>query len=99
MYRNPADWVGAIPHLCSYQGVGEHREVISNILFVPQENDTEQFHRPIFSDTPPEEPHVRTLGFNVFSVEGKSLTKAKSPRQLSRALAHFLLGAFVDTFL
>ena len=97
MYRDSAGRFGTIPHVCSYEGVGEHREVISNILFVPQEGDIEQYHWPIFSDTPPEKPDIRTIRLNVFGVEGKSLVKAKSPRQLSRAWASFLLGAFVDT--
>ena len=97
MYRDSAGRFGTIPHVCSYEGAGRHREVISNIIFVPREDSVEQCHWPIFTSLPPKRPEVRTLGFSVFSVEGKSLVKAKSPRQLSRSWAHSLLGTFVDT--
>jgi hypothetical protein len=39
MYCDSAGRFGTIPHVCSYEGVGEHREVISDILFLPQEDD------------------------------------------------------------
>lgn len=97
MYRDSAGRFGTIPHVCSYEGAGRHREVISNILFVPQEADVGKYHWNIFINTPPVKPEVRTLRFTVFSAEGKSLMEAKSPRQLSRSLAHSLLGAFIDT--
>ena len=97
MYRDSAGRFGTIPHVCSYGGMGGHGEVISNILFVPQEGDVERYHWPIFTDVTPRKPEVRTLGFTVFSTEGKSLVEVKSPRQLSRSWAHSLLGAFVDT--
>ena len=97
MYRDSAGRFGTIPHVCSYEGVGEHHEVISNILFVPKEHDIREYHWPIFSNTPPKKPDIRTFRLNVFGVEGKSLIEARDPQQLSRALAHFLLGAFVDT--
>jgi len=97
MYRDSAGRFGTIPHVCSYEGADIHREVISNILFVPQNNDVKRYYWPIFVDTPPKRPEVRTLRINVFSVEGKSLIEAKSPRQLSRTWAHSLLGMFVDT--
>ena len=94
MYRDSASRFGTIPHVCSYEGVDEHREVISNILFLPREIDITRYYWPIFTKTPPERLDVRTLGFNVLNVEGKSLVEAESPRQLSRAWAHFLLGVF-----
>ena len=97
MYRDSAGRFGTIPHVCSYEGVGKHREVISNILFVPREDEIERYYWPIFTDIPPRRPDIRTLMFTVFGVEGKSLVEAKSPRQLSRSWAHFLIGMFVDT--
>ena len=96
MYRDSASRFGTIPHVCSYEGAGIHREVISNVLFVPQEDDVERYHWPIFTNIPPRKPEVRILKFTVFSTEGKSLVEAKSPRQLSRSWAHSLLGVFVD---
>ena len=97
MYRDSAGRFGTIPHVCSYEGAGRHREVISNVLFVPPEHDVKRYHWPIFTDIPPRKPEIRTLRFTVFAVEGKSLVEAKSPRQLSRAWAHSLLGMFVGT--
>jgi len=99
MYRDSAGRFGTIPHVCSYEGAGSHREAISNILLVPHGDDVKRYHWPIFGDAPPEKPEVRTLRFTVFSAEGKSLVEAKSPRQLSRSWAHSLLGTFVDTHL
>jgi len=99
MYRDSAGRFGTIPHVCSYEGVGEHGEVISNISFLPQEDDITRCYWPIFTKTPPKRLDIRTLRFTVFGVEGKSLVEAKSPRQLSRAWAHFLLGAFVIALL
>ena len=99
MYCDSAGRFGTIPHICSYEGVGERREVISNILFIPQEEDIKKYHWPIFGNTAPEKPDVRTFRVNVFSVEGKLLTEARNPQQLSRAFAHFLLGVFIDTLL
>jgi len=95
MFRDSAGRFGTIPHVCSYEGVGEHREVISNILFFPQENEIPRYYWPIFTNTPPESLDIRSLRFTVFGVEGKSLLEAKSPRQLSRAWVHSLLGTFV----
>ena len=97
MYRDSAGRFGTIPHVCSYEGAGGHREVISNILFVPLEGDVEKRYWNIFTNSPPRNPEVRTLRFSIFSVEGKSLVEAKSPRQLSRSWAHSLLGTSVDT--
>ena len=95
MYRDSNDRFGTIPHVCSYEGVDEHRQVISNILFLPHNEGVAKYHWSIFSDDPPERPDVRTLWFTVFGVEGQSLTEATSPRLLSRAWVHFVLGASV----
>ena len=95
MYRDSAGRFGTIPHVCSYEGAGGHREVISNILLVPQEDEIKRYYWPIFIDNPPRKPEIRTLRFTVFAVEGKSLVEAKSPRQLSRSWAHSLLGMLV----
>ena len=94
MYRDSAGRFGTIPHVCSYEAVGKHREAISNILFLPAEDEIKKYHWSIFSTTPPEKPDIRTLRFTVFTAEGKSLVEAKSPRQISRAWANSLLGAF-----
>ena len=93
MYRDSNGRFGTIPHVCSYEAVDEHRQVISNILFVPRNEDVAKYHWPIFSDDPPEKPDVRTLWFTLFGVDEQSLTEATSPRQLSRAWAHFVLGS------
>ena len=50
--------------------VGEHCEVISNVLFLPRNEDIAKYHWPIFSDDPPEKPDVRTVWFTAFGVEG-----------------------------
>ena len=92
MYRASGGRFGTIPHVCSYEAVGKHREAISNILFLPAEDEIGEYHWTIFSSTPPKKPDIRTLRFTVFAVEGKSLAEAKSPRQLSRAWADFVLG-------
>ena len=97
MYRDSAGRFGTIPHVCSYEGAGRHREVISNTIFVPPKQDLENHYWKIFTNTPPSDPEVRTLRFTIFSVEGKLLVEAKSPRQLSRAWAHSLLGTFINT--
>ena len=97
MYRDSAGRFGTIPHVCSYEAAGRHREVISNKLFVPQGADIEERHWPIFKETPPSKPEVRTFSFTVFSTEGKLLVDATSPRQLSRSWAHSLLGIHVGT--
>ena len=94
MYRASGGRFGTIPHVCSYEAVGKHREAISNILFLPAEDEIGQYYWSILSTTPPEKPDIRTLRFTVFAAEGKLLTEAKSPRQISRAWADSLLGAF-----
>ena len=99
MYRDSAGRFGTIPHVCSYEVVDEQREVISNILFLPGEENIEEYHWPIFSRTAPEKLDIRTFRLNVFSVEGKLLTEARSPQQLSRGMGHFLLGVSADTLL
>jgi len=96
MYRASGGLFGTIPHICSYEGVGEHREVISNVLFLPCDGDIAKYHWPIFSSDPPEKPDLRTLWFTICGVEGQSLVEATSPRQLSRAWVHFVLGASVS---
>jgi len=95
MYSASDGRFGTIPHVCSYEGVGEHREVVSNILFLPRQEDIAKRHWPIFGGDPPSEPDLRTLWITVFGVEGQSLVKSKSPRQLSRAWVHSMLGVFV----
>ena len=94
MYRDCAGRFGTILHVCSYEAAGECREAISNILALslPPEDDIERDHPPISINTPPNKTDTRTLRFTVFAGEGKSLVEAKSPRQLSRAWADFVLG-------
>ena len=91
--------LGTIPHVCSYETVDKHHQVISNILFLPRDDDIARCHWPIFSEDQPEKPDLRTLWFNVLSLEGQSLVEAESPRQLSRAWVHFVLGASVGALL
>ena len=97
MYRASGGQFGTIPHVCSFEAVGKHREVISNALFLPRDWDITPCHWPIFSDDLPGKPELRALRVSVFAVEGRSLVDATSPRQLSRAWAHFLLGTSVST--
>ena len=92
MCRASSGQFGTIPHVYSYEVVGEHCDVVSNILFLPRDEDISKYHWPILSDHPPKKPEIRTLWFTVFGVEGQSLVEAKSPRQLSRAWIHFVLG-------
>ena len=97
MYCDSGGRFGTIPHVCSYEAVGKHREAISNILFLPAKDEIGKYHWSIFSTTPPEKPDIRTLRFTVFAAEGKLLVEAKSPREISRAWADSLLGAlFVE---
>ena len=93
MYRASNGQFETIPHVCSYEAVDEHHGVISNILFLPRDGDIARHHWPIFSEEPPERPDLRTLWFSVLGLEGQSLVEATSPRQLSRAWVHFILGA------
>ena len=95
MYRDSNGRFGTIPHVCSYEGVGEHREIISNILFLPQHEDITKRHWPVLGGDPPEKLGLKTLWFTVFGAEGQSLVRAKCPRQLSRAWVHSVLGAFM----
>jgi len=97
MYHASSGRFGTIPHVCSYEAVGEHREVVSNILSLPHNEDILKYHWQIFSDHPPKKPEIRTLWFTDFGVEGRSLVEAKSPRQLSRAWVDFVLGVSVVT--
>ena len=89
---------GIIPHVCSYEVVGEHHEAASNILLLPRQEDIAKHHWPVFGGDTPAEPNLRTLWVTVFGVEGQSLVKAKSPRQLSRTLVHSTLGVFIVMF-
>ena len=98
MYRASHGQFGTIPHVCSYEGVGEHGEAASNILFLPRQEDIAKHHWPVFGDSPPGGPDLRTLWITVFGIEGQSLVQAKSPRELSRAWIHSILGGFVIMF-
>lgn len=95
MYRASDGQFGTIPHVCSYEGVGEHGEAASNILFLPQQEDIAKYHWPVFGGNPPTGLDLRTLWVTVFGVVGQPLMQAKSPRQLSRAWVHSILGGFV----
>jgi len=95
MYRASDGHFGTIPHICSYEGVGEHGEAASNILFLPRQEDIAKHHWPVFGGSPPVRPDLRTLWITVFGIVGQPLIQAKSPRQLSRAWVHSILGGFV----
>jgi hypothetical protein len=99
MYRASNGQFGTIPHVCSYEAVDEHHGVISNILFLPPDADIARHHWQNFSEEPPERPDLRTLWFSVLGLEGQSLVEATSPRQLSRAWVHFILGAPIGALL
>ena len=94
MYRDSAGRFRTNPHVRSYKAAGEYREAISKILtlFLPPAGYIERDHQPAFADKLPDKLDTGTLGFTVFAGEGKSLVEARSPRQLSRAWADFLLG-------
>ena len=57
---------GIIPHVCSYEGVGEHHEAASNILLLPRQEDIAKHHWPVFGGDAPAEPNLRTLWVTVF---------------------------------
>ena len=60
-YRASDGRFGIIPHVCSYEGVGEHREAASNVLFLPREEDGKKYFWPLFVSDVPTEPNLRTL--------------------------------------
>jgi hypothetical protein len=90
---------GVIPHVCSYEATGKFGEVISNILFFPEESQLEEYFWPIFCGTPPEGRDIRTYNSSILGPDGKLFTDAENPRELSRAWADSLLGAFTATLL
>lgn len=94
MYSASSGHFGTIPHVCSYEGMGEHHEVISNILFLPRQKYIGKHHWSILHESPPTNADLRTLWVTVFGIEGQSLVQANSPRQLSRAWVHSILGTF-----
>ncbi|KAF9644543.1 hypothetical protein BDM02DRAFT_3190520 [Thelephora ganbajun] len=75
-----------------------YRDSAGRFGTIPHESDIQQHFWKIFARVPPKKPETRTLRFTVFGVKGKSLVEARNPRQLSRALAHFLLG-WLSTYL
>jgi hypothetical protein len=95
MLRDSRGRFGTIPHVCSYEATDENGEPISNVLFLPPEDKIEEYHWDIFGRSCPAFLDVRVKAKAVFDSEGKSLTEAKGPRDLSRAWAHFTLGTFV----
>lgn len=97
MYHASEGRFGIIPHLCSYGVMGKYREVISNFLFLPEQDEIRARHWNIFCNDPPERADLRVFHHTILGVEGQPLVEAKSPKQLSRAWAHFVLGTFVIT--
>ena len=95
MFAACDDRFGVMPHVCSYEVTGEHGQVISNILFFPEPDKIKDYHWNIFSSKPPAARDIRTYNHSVLGphAEGKLLNHAESPYQLSRSLAHALLGA------
>ena len=61
MDRAPNGRLGTTPHICSYEAVGECREVTPNIPILPREEDIAKRHWPIFSNHPPARPDLRML--------------------------------------
>jgi len=84
-----------MPHVCSYEAAGEHGEVISNILFFPEEREIAKYHWSIFSTKPPKTLDIRTYRQSILRPDGKPFTEAENPFQLSRAWADSLLGMLV----
>lgn len=94
MFKDCGGLFGVMPDVCSYEVTGEHHEVISNILFLPAEDEIKKRHWPLFTTVPPEPKalDIRTYRQSIFNCHGKSLTGAENPRQLSRGWADCLLG-------
>ena len=96
MYRDCNGRFGVMPHVCSYEMTGEYGEVISNILFFPEQDEIEICHWPVFSHTRPTEFDTRIFNFSMLGPCGKQLIDAEGPFGLSRAWACSLVGAFVN---
>ena len=92
MFRDCSGRFGVMPFLCSYDVTGEYGEVISNILFFPDEGEIGHYFWDIFHDAPPKSLDIRIYKNAIFRSKGKLFTEAESPHQLSRALVHSLLG-------
>lgn len=88
---------GATPHVCSYEVAGEDGIVISNILFFPKQDEIQEHYWPVFSNVPPTTLDIRTYNHTI--LEGKPLTEAENPWQLTQAWADSLLGVLSILFL
>ncbi|KAF8206325.1 hypothetical protein K438DRAFT_1817003 [Mycena galopus ATCC 62051] len=78
--------------LCSYEGVHTTGEPISNILFLPPQDEIAQTHWDVFSKAAPESVEARSLCFTVFTTIGQSLVHTESSYQLCMALVDGVLG-------
>ena len=67
------------------------------LYFSPKQKEIGACHWTIFLDNPPERPDLRIFCHAVLGVKGQPLVQVKSPRQLSRAWAHFMFGTSVTT--
>lgn len=95
MFGDCAGRFRVMPHVGSYEATGEHREVISNILFFSDKDQIAKYFWPIFSNTPPDRLDIRTYMNSMLASDGKLLTEAESPFQLSCAWADSLLGVLI----
>ena len=95
MYQDCNGRFGVMPHVCSYEVTGEYGEVISNILFFPDEDRIGDYYWPIFPSTPPTKFDIRTYNHSILGPNGRQFIHAENPFELSRAWACSLIGTLV----
>ena len=95
MYQDCNGRFGVMPHVCSYEVTGRYGEVISNVLFFPEQDKIGDHHWAIFSSTTPTEFDIRTYNYSILGPNGKQFIHAENPFELSRAWACSLIGALV----
>ncbi|KAF8206304.1 hypothetical protein K438DRAFT_468628 [Mycena galopus ATCC 62051] len=92
MYEAATGSFGTPVVLCSYEGVHPTGEPISNILFLPSQEEIAQTHWKLFSQEEPKSVEARSLCFTVSTTIGRSLVHAESSYQLCMALVDGVLG-------
>ena len=90
---------GVMPHVCSYEASGKNGQVISNILFFPEEDKIADYYWNVFKLPTPETLDIRTYKQTILVPRGQLFTEAESPAKLTLAFAHSLLGVHIVTLL
>ena len=99
MFLDSSGRFGVMPHVCSYEPSGKNGEVISNILFFPEEGEIEAHYWNVFGLPMPQRLDIRTYKQTILASCGEKFTEAESPQKLTHAFAHSLLGVLVFTLL